>query len=389
MWTLEYKPKSLNEFVGNDYSEIFNWVKNYKNEKKKSLLLIGPVGVGKTTLCELIAKEMGYNLIETNSSDVRSKKVMEDFFGCALGQQSLFFKGKLVLFDEVDGLSGMYDRGSISALSNIISKSKHPIILTATDERSKQVKDLKKISKVVKFNEVDVNNIFLVLKRICEYVSVSFSERALRRVARSCCGDIRGAINTLESLVSYEGLLKDEDTQNIDVRDSSAEIAQALNVIFNTNNFEIADQVINNIDSNPDEMMQWIRENVCRVYKLPIDVAVSFYYISRADLFRERITSKQYWRYIVYQNRLMGCGVATAKTQKYACISKFVYPQKISVLARSMFDRASRKKKANVLSNYLHCSTNQALKYLLLIDFIKVNDKSQYDLICEQVGLNL
>lgn len=37
----------------------------------------GPPGIGKTTAAHLIAKLAGYNIIEMNASDTRSKKLLE------------------------------------------------------------------------------------------------------------------------------------------------------------------------------------------------------------------------------------------------------------------------------------------------------------------------
>jgi replication factor C subunit 1 len=61
--------------------------KNYKCGFKKpgkdgmgiyrAVLVSGPPGIGKTTSAHLMAKEAGYNPIELNASDARSKKLVE------------------------------------------------------------------------------------------------------------------------------------------------------------------------------------------------------------------------------------------------------------------------------------------------------------------------
>jgi len=43
----------------------------------------------------------------------------------------LFFKGKLILIEELEGISGREDYGGISTLSSLIRESKYPIIITA------------------------------------------------------------------------------------------------------------------------------------------------------------------------------------------------------------------------------------------------------------------
>ncbi|MCK5234523.1 MAG: AAA family ATPase, partial [Candidatus Aenigmarchaeota archaeon] len=129
MWSVKLKPKTFEEFAGNKKAidQIQKWAKNFRNERYKALILIGPTGSGKTTATEILAKELNFNIVETNASDMRSKKELKSFFGHALQQQSLFFKGKLVLLDEVDGISGQYDRGAPAEIAGIIKTSKHPV----------------------------------------------------------------------------------------------------------------------------------------------------------------------------------------------------------------------------------------------------------------------
>lgn len=43
----------------------------------RCVLISGPPGIGKTTAAHLVAKQHGYDVLELNASDVRSKKLLE------------------------------------------------------------------------------------------------------------------------------------------------------------------------------------------------------------------------------------------------------------------------------------------------------------------------
>ena len=61
LWTDKYRPKTLDEVVGNNKEKalIQKWVDNWKaGNPQKPLLLDGPAGIGKTTLLKLLKEEI-------------------------------------------------------------------------------------------------------------------------------------------------------------------------------------------------------------------------------------------------------------------------------------------------------------------------------------------
>ena len=121
-YTIKYQPKNSQEIIGQDEAvkTLKDFITNYKTQKKKAILLYGPSGTGKTSSTYAVAKELNLKLIEINASDTRNKEQIENKVGGASKQMSLFSKGKIILIDEVDGLSGMKDRGGIPTIIKLI-----------------------------------------------------------------------------------------------------------------------------------------------------------------------------------------------------------------------------------------------------------------------------
>ena len=72
------------------------------------------IGIGKTTLATVVAKSLGFEILELNASDTRSKKALDQelsdvVLSKAIGMQ-LESKKRVVIMDEVDGM-GAGDRG--------------------------------------------------------------------------------------------------------------------------------------------------------------------------------------------------------------------------------------------------------------------------------------
>ena len=96
-----------------------------ENPGAKAVLLSGPPGIGKTTVATLIASELGYETLELNASDTRSKKaITEELADVVLSQAISSVSGhvhkRLVIMDEVDGMGGS-DRGGIPELIKVCS----------------------------------------------------------------------------------------------------------------------------------------------------------------------------------------------------------------------------------------------------------------------------
>lgn len=189
-WTEKYKPANIKEIIGQqDKDSNMNklmywlshwnqchgagkmlkltkpspWEKNNNGSYFKAALLSGAPGVGKTTTATLVAKELGYDVVEFNASDTRSKKLLQEEVTALLSTKSLityFQDGSaptnkhVLLMDEVDGMSGNQDRGGIQELIVLIKNSNIPIICICNDRQHPKIRSLANYCFDLRFNKI-------------------------------------------------------------------------------------------------------------------------------------------------------------------------------------------------------------------------------------------
>jgi len=365
MWTIKYKPKNLKEFVNQKeaVNKFVNWLKNWK--PGEALLFYGPPGVGKTALVEAYSNEKKIDLIQMNASDHRSAKQIKSVIGASIRQQSLFKRDKIFMIDEIDGLAGREDYGGVKEIIKIIKESQFPIILTANDPWSTKLRSLRNYCILVEFKRIPVIDVEKRLKMICKSEKITMDKEVLRQLARNSKGDLRSAINDLETISRGKKKISLKDLKELGYREKEENIFNVLKSVFKTKNILAAKLAINNSDKDPDEIFWWIENNIAKEYEDPEEIAKAFDALSKADLFRQWVRSRQNWKLKGYMIDLMTGGVATAKHEMYRKFTKYQYPSKLVVLGRTKIMRKEEKERLLELSKQLHCSTRKIRKEFL------------------------
>ncbi|XP_015791153.1 probable replication factor C subunit 1 [Tetranychus urticae] len=228
LWTNKYKPTCTKDMVGSHdkFNEIKRWIQDWSCSEdcwsNETLLIIGPPGIGKTSLVYAIAQELQYKIFEVNCS--LAKKILQTteklhetiqthqvcrndtpkltkFWSSPqtelndrddLPEISLS-SNSIILFDDIDFMISDGVNGFWRALKNLILESKKPIILTATrySEYLELFINPMKIFKIEPPQSTDIvkhiNSI--IVKEQSEILPISTSR------IESFNGDVRRALN--------------------------------------------------------------------------------------------------------------------------------------------------------------------------------------------------
>lgn len=188
LWTEKYRARNFMDLVGDDMTnrQVLRWLKRWdtvvfphalkprpattkrnqqqqqqEDEKphRKILMLTGPPGLGKTTLAHVCAKQAGYEVMEINASDDRSRDVVKGRIRTSLGTESVktvehakpkpgveskVARPVCVVVDEVDGVTtgsgGSGEGGFVKALIDLVTTDQKNSSAAGTNSSSTRKK---------------------------------------------------------------------------------------------------------------------------------------------------------------------------------------------------------------------------------------------------------
>ncbi|MBN2330644.1 MAG: replication factor C large subunit [Candidatus Aenigmarchaeota archaeon] len=368
LWTDKHKPKRIEELVGQKKAvfETYDFLNRWR--PGEALLFHGPAGVGKTLLAEIAASERDWTLVQVNASDTRSGKDLEGLLEQSSRQRTLFHEGKLILIDEVDGISG-HERGAAPSLLKIIKSSKFPMILIANDPWKPKLRPLRQHCRLVKFSRVPYPSIAKRLKEMAKLEGKSADDEVLKDLARWASGDMRSAVLDFQLLSTGKQKVTGKDLESLGFRERQRTITDVLPTLFFSGSLKASRKVIREIDKDPDEVFWWLESNLAVAYKDKGSLADGYELLAKADMFRSLVSRQQNWRFKAYMVDMLS-GISLFKDDHHGFVP-FKPPYRILMMGQTKHKRAMLKSLSAKLGEHLHVSGRIVIRdYLPLMRFL-------------------
>ncbi len=369
MWSEKYRPQSIADMVGNEAARtaFVEWFAKWK-KGTKPLLLVGPPGIGKTTLANLASKQFGYDMIGLNASDIRNKQRIQEMLSPVLSNLSIFGK-QMIFVDEVDGIHGRSDFGGVEGLIKILKEPTVPIILAANSETSDKMKGIKKVVKTIHLKPLPPRLLQLYLQKILKNENAKLGLGSIIKIIINSRGDLRSMINSSQALVTGFEPSTERSFERLNVEDG-------INAFFKANSKDEARIVLYSLRIDPREKINAFYSSVITSNISQIEMEKMLQVLSEADLLYGRIMKTQEWRLLRYLDNIL-----LKLYQKDISIRYTKYNLSWPLLNRLRWDGRSIKSLANVFAKKMHISKSTfATYYFPFILFCMKNKKLELEI---------
>jgi replication factor C small subunit len=212
IWIEKYRPRKLRQVIGQDH--VVKRLESYvKLKNLPHLMFAGTAGTGKTSAAIALAHELfegdwQSNFTELNASDERGIEVVRNKIKNFARTAPVSAPFKIIFLDEADSLTP----DAQSALRRTMeSYSMSCRFILSCNYSNKIIEPIQSRCAVYRFKPLDPSDIQAQLRYISKKERLTISDEALKAISHAVGGDLRRAINTLQSAASINKEI-DQDT---------------------------------------------------------------------------------------------------------------------------------------------------------------------------------
>ena len=235
-WVEKYRPKTLDDLVGN-VDAVARMKAMVAAGFMTNLIFSGPPGCGKTSAILVLARELLGDrqkdaVLELNASDERGIDVVRNKIKMFAQKKVTLPPGrtKLVILDEADSMTTAAQQAMRRTMEIFSATTRFALACNTSD---KIIEPIQSRCAIVRFARLEDEQILKRLMTVVEQEKVTYVPKGLEAIVFTADGDMRQALNNLQSthcgfgMVNEENVFKvcDQPHPNI-IRDSFAFVLQ-------------------------------------------------------------------------------------------------------------------------------------------------------------------
>eukprot|EP01041_Mallomonas_annulata_P010570 gene10570-22060_t len=207
-WVEKYRPEFLRDVVGNTEA-VSRLSAIAQAGNLPNIILAGPPGIGKTTSILCLAREMlgdSYKnaVLELNASDARGIDVVRNKIKMFAQKKVTLPPGKhkIIILDEADSMTAAAQQALRRTMEIYSSTTRFAL---ACNNSTKIIEPIQSRCAVLRYTRLSDAEVLLRLQQVCAAENVSFEMNGLEALIFTAEGDMRNALNGLQSTVSGFG----------------------------------------------------------------------------------------------------------------------------------------------------------------------------------------